>query len=69
MQGVQAVILIACTILLAPTLGLAAVGWAALAAEVVPCVAVAVVVGWLRMAQAPLSMFAPQLRSELMFAP
>jgi O-antigen/teichoic acid export membrane protein len=49
LQSVQAVILIACTILLAPTLGLAAVGWAALAAEVVPCVAVAArVVGWLR---------------------
>jgi O-antigen/teichoic acid export membrane protein len=49
MQLVQAVILITCTVLLAPRIGLAAVGWAALAAEVVPALAVtAAVIGWLR---------------------
>lgn len=49
MQAVQAVILIACTVLLAPVVGLVAVGWAALVAEVLPfAVVVAVVVRWLR---------------------
>jgi O-antigen/teichoic acid export membrane protein len=49
LQLVQAVILIACTVLLAPVIGLAAVGWAALAAEVVPGLAVTVsVVRWLK---------------------
>jgi O-antigen/teichoic acid export membrane protein len=49
LQLVQAVILIAATVALAPALGLAAVGWAALAAEVVPGIAVtAGVVRWLR---------------------
>ncbi len=48
MQAVQAVILIACTVLLAPVVGLVAVGWAALAAEVLPFAVVVVgVVRWL----------------------
>lgn len=49
LQFVQAAILITATVLLAPMIGLVAVGWAALAAEVVPAVAVtAGVVRWLR---------------------
>lgn len=49
MQGVQAVILIGATLLFAEEFGLVAVGWAAVAAEVVPAVAVAVPVWrWLR---------------------
>jgi O-antigen/teichoic acid export membrane protein len=49
LQFVQAALLIACTVVLAPAIGLTAVGWAALLAEVVPAIAVAAgVVGWLR---------------------
>jgi O-antigen/teichoic acid export membrane protein len=49
LQFVQAALLIACTVVLAPAIGLTAVGWAALLAEVVPAIAVAAgVIGWLR---------------------